>query len=404
MDDRVFEVLFKRVCSVVEALQPFTLETADIHRMWFGPRGFFLLSPKGVEGRVDLVRHALRYADWAQKFSAEYLNTRLRDIIEIHATQGADQAKHALRSLVAELEAYAEEHTVYLPIFGIAIPDAPTREFGGIVLHQATTAFLQRIAAEQSFDAPYVKRQTDAEVRAEVRVTAEPTHAVVRAEERCTALIDTLRFWMACMTPKGTPCAIGLQGDVVTTERPRIIFNNESGAKRFDPHRSRRIPGFPLTQDVLKALQHERLDAIAALIDTPAKQQTAFDKLLLHALHVFGNGKVQAAAPDRFLNLVTCLETFLSTGEGNITQNVAEGVVMFFAVHVSERIRLKKELQRLYKIRSKLSHGEHAATVPEDLYLLEDLVKSFLLAMIEHRDQFRSKQDLLTMLEQERLS
>jgi hypothetical protein len=82
---------------------------------------------------------------------------------------------------------------------------------------------------------------------------------------------------------------------------------------------------------------------------------------------------------------------------------VTEGVVMFFAIPVGERLRLKKELQRLYRTRSKLSHGEHTEILPDDLYLLEDLAKSFLVAMIECRDKFRSKQELLSFLERERL-
>lgn len=101
MDERFFDVLFKNVSDVVEALQPFTL-AADIHRMWYGSRGFFLLSPEGVARRRDLVRHAVRYSDWGHKFSAEYLSGRLRDVIEIHALHGADKAREALRSLVAE--------------------------------------------------------------------------------------------------------------------------------------------------------------------------------------------------------------------------------------------------------------------------------------------------------------
>lgn len=225
----------------------------------------------------------------------------------------------------------------------------------------------------------------------------------MRAEEACGPSIDVLRFWMGCMTKKGTSCAIGLQGDVVTTERPRIIVNKNADSKRFDPHHSRRVPGFPLSQEVLDNLQKAGLDSIASLIDTPINKRTAFDKLLLHALHFFGSSKVQAAETDRFLNLVTCFETFLTTGDGNITQSVTEGVVMFFSIPVGERLRLKKELQRLYRTRSRLSHGEHTEILPDDLYLLEDLAKSFLVAMIECRDKFRSKQELLSFLERERL-
>lgn len=404
MDERVSEVLFKAISAVVEALQPFTPATADIHRMWYGPRGYFLLSPEGLVRRLDLIRRALRYGDWSDKFSPSYLAARLRDIIEIHALEGADAARSAFRSLVGELDAYAEQHTVFLPIFGISVPDAPARTLGGIILHQSNAAFLERLAAGDFVPVPYLTRQTDAEVWAEIRVAAEPTHAVTRAEERCGPVIDILRYWMACMTKHGTSCAIGLQGDVVTTERPRIVVNDSSGARRFDPHHSRRIPGFPLSQEVLDKLREAQLDVLAPLLDKPAKTHTAFQKLLLHAIHIYGSSRVQAAASDRFLNLVRCLETFLSAGDGNITQNVAEGVVMFFAVPVAERVRLKKELQQHYKTRSKLSHGEHVEILGDDLYQLDDLVRSFLFAMVDCRDRFQSKKDLLGFLEAQRLA
>jgi hypothetical protein len=100
--------------------------------------------------------------------------------------------------------------------------------------------------------------------------------------------------------------------------------------------------------------------------------------------------------------MITVLETFLTTGEGNITQAVSEGAVMFFPV--TERVRLKKELQRLYKTRSKLSHGENNIILAEDLFQLEDIAKSFLGAMIAHREEFRTKDDLQRTLEKERLS
>jgi hypothetical protein len=159
-----------------------------------------------------------------------------------------------------------------------------------------------------------------------------------------------------------------------------------------------------LSQEVLDKLREARLDALAALIDKPAKDRTAFHKILLHAVHVYGSARVQATAADRFLNLVRCVETFLTTGDGNITQSVSEGVVMFFDVPFSERLRLKKELHQLYKIRSKLSHGEHIEILADDLYQLDDLAKNFLIAMIEHRDRFQSREDLLKYLEERRLA
>jgi hypothetical protein len=98
------------------------------------------------------------------------------------------------------------------------------------------------------------------------------------------------------------------------------------------------------------------------------------------------------------------LEAFLTVGDGPINQSVAEGVVIFLAVPVEERIRLKKELQRLYRYRSRIAHGEQTSIPFPDLCLLEDLTKTFLLAMLQRRERFASKEALLAALEARRLS
>jgi hypothetical protein len=212
-----------------------------------------------------------------------------------------------------------------------------------------------------------------------------------------------MRFWMACMAPPCTPCAIGLQGDIITGERPRVITNNQAN-HCYDPNRSRVIPGFPVTDHTMSLLQSAHIDDLAVVISTPRPQQSKFTKLLLHALHLFGNATTAALPTDRFMHLIMTLEAFLTVGDAPISQSVAEGVVIFLAVPVAERVRLKKELQRFYKLRSKLAHGEQTSVPPTDLYVLEDLTRTFLLAMIQHRNAYASKEAFLAALEARRLS
>ena len=104
------------------------------------------------------------------------------------------------------------------------------------------------------------------------------------------------------------------------------------------------------------------------------------------------------------MHLIMTLEAFLTVGDAPITQSVAERVVIFLAVPVAERVRLKKELQRFYKLRDKLAHGEQASVPPTDPYVLEDLTRTFLLAMIHHRNAYASKEAFLAALEAGRLS
>jgi len=398
LDKRRFDVLFQRFCAIARSVEPMTAANITMNGMWYGPRGFFLLRPEAAIPYQQFVTDVLREADWDQKFSREYLRSQLRPLLEEFILTGEPSAKTGLQALFDHLSAFNDAQTVYLPILGLNLDDAPRRDIAGVVLHRATDEFLNTIVIPDTLD--YIKRQTETRVWAEVTIIAETHRAATRAEERCHPLIDVLRFWMACMTPPGTPCAIGLQGDIVTAERPRII--TKPNGPTYDPHRSRLIPGFPLCDHTMTVLQSVHVDVLADLITTP--QQSKFVKLLLHALHVFGNATAAALHPDRFMNLMMTLEAFLTVGDAPINQSVAEGVVIFLAVPVAERVRLKNELQRLYRLRSKIAHGDQTTVPPDQLCLLEDLTKTFLVAMIQHRNQFASKQAFLDALEERRLS
>src|ERR1017187_9324902 len=400
LDQRRFDVLFSRLCGMGAKLEPLTLENATIRGMWWGPRGAFILPPQATSEYHQLITEILRESDWEQKFSRQYLSNRLRPIVEDCVLADKAAVRAGLRGLIDHLAAFDEAHTVYLPLLGVALDDVPRRELGGIILHRATDDFLQRITIPDTAD--YIKRQTETFAWAEVTVVAEPHHAASRAEEACQPLIDVLRFWMACMTPTGTPCAIGLQGDIITAERPRIITNADA-PQAYEPHRSRLVPGFPISDHTMTELRKVQTASRTSSRPLPYNAPGS-SKLLVHALHVFGNATSAARQSDRFMHLMMTLEAFLTVGDAPINQSIAEGVVIFLAVPVVERVRLKKELQRLYRYRSKLAHGEQTSIPFPDLCLLEDLTKSFLIAMVQHRDQFVSKETLLAALEARRLS
>jgi hypothetical protein len=382
-------------------VEPLTLQNAAMAGMWGGARGMFILPPDAASKYWQFLAEMLEHADWEQRFSIEYLNKRLRTVLEDYALLGEAIARTSFQALTDHLTAFDEEQTVYLPLLGVTLDSAPRFELGGITLHRATDDFLKSITTPETTE--YIKRQSETRVWAEVKIIAEQHRAASRAEEACQPLIDVLRFWMACMAPSGTHYAIGLQGDVVTSERPRVIID-ANGRHAYDPNRSRLIPGFPVCDRTITVLQSGHLDSLADLLTTTEAPRSRFIKLLLQALHLFGNASAAALPSDRFMNLMMALEAFLTVGDAPINQSVAEGVVIFLAVPLAERVRLKKELQRLYRLRSKLAHGEHTGVPVSDLCLLEDLTRSFLTAMIQQRNEFNSKEELLATLEKRRLS
>jgi hypothetical protein len=221
LDQRRFDVLFSRLCAIAANVEMLTLGNATMVGMWFGPRGFFILPTEANAAYGHFITGFLREDDWELKFSFQYVNPRLLEVLEDYKLLGVTAARNRLEELTHHLEAFNQTQIVFLPLLGLTLDDQLQRVFGGITLHRATDEFLRSITKPETTE--YVKRQTGTFVWAEVTVLAEPHRAASRAEEACQPLIDVLRFWMACMAPAGTPCAIGLQGDIVTAERPRII-------------------------------------------------------------------------------------------------------------------------------------------------------------------------------------
>jgi hypothetical protein len=115
--------------------------------------------------------------------------------------------------------------------------------------------------------------------------------------------------------------------------------------------------------------------------------------MLVSGLHWFGKSEIQPDRTDSFLNLTTVLEIFLTQGGAPITNQIDEGVVMFFDLSIDERRKLKGEL------RSKISHSGSSAILVFDHLSLRRIVRDFLSSMIRNRGEFEGKKALLTYLE-----
>ena len=145
MDERVFEVLFKAISAVVGALEPFTPSTADIHRMWHGPRGYFQLSPGGLSRRLDLIRRTLRYGDWSDKtFSFLSRGAAARH----HRNPRAGRCRLGAALFAPSSRNWALTRSS-MPSScrssTSAFPMHPPVPLGGIILHQSDAAFLERL-------------------------------------------------------------------------------------------------------------------------------------------------------------------------------------------------------------------------------------------------------------------
>jgi len=85
---------------------------------------------------------------------------------------------------------------------------------------------------------------------------------------------------------------------------------------------------------------------------------------------------------NQFLNLVTCLETFLGKGE-DVTKTVTCGVSVVLRTTQEERMRLWKRMDDLYDHRSDLTHGSKSIILDADLDDLWQITGDFVASMIQ---------------------
>jgi hypothetical protein len=91
-----------------------------------------------------------------------------------------------------------------------------------------------------------------------------------------------------------------------------------------------------------------------------------FFRMLLRGLHWFAVSQTQVERENELLNLITCLETFLSDGK-SITNAVAVNAAHLLATGLEARLEIKRKLQGLYSVRSGVSHGGQKAILEQEL-------------------------------------
>jgi|ERR1035437_1269055 hypothetical protein len=191
----------------------------------FGTPGgtFYSLLDETNETFEGIVRRLLKHADWSTKFSENHMIDRVRGVLG-HAIDVGDTGSIAtdFGDLLKQLQAYSAEHTVYVPIQGLAmmIPDI---NMGSIILRNVAGEFNSRLDQLCSrLEGFRAQRLPGIKVFAEFRAVAEPIRAEERAEDEARRVVDVLRYWMSwCTYPDGR-FSVGLQAGCATEQDRRL--------------------------------------------------------------------------------------------------------------------------------------------------------------------------------------
>lgn len=144
---------------------------------------------------------------------------------------------------------------------------------------------------------------------------------------------------------------------------------------------------FELGDSAIRQMQEIGAFKLSEIFAKPEKQLTDFEKTLLRTVHWFSSSTTQHEIENQLLNLITCLETLLTPRDGNpIGTAIAEGVAIIIRTGAENRIILKKKVQKIYRLRSAVSHGGKKEIFESDVKELIEISKALIKTMIKRKD------------------
>ncbi len=352
----------------------------------------FMLVDNAINEYEKLLGRLLQQEGWQEKFSAEYLSKAMQRILATLLKEGktTESAGRLFDHLTEEFDNYSREYIIYVPLAGISLY-TDSFPMGKITFRKMTDAYI-----------------TEGIVCAEFYVSAEPQRARERAEEEVRHVLDLLRYAISVLSSRNLNIAVGLQGEVVNVIRTTPTLALDGQSYELPSSYKGPLQPFELSPENIQKMEQIGVFKVADVLKIPGKM-TDFEKTLLHGIHWFATSQTQFEKENEFLNLMTCLETFLTPSgttliSPSLANLVAEGTARLLTAELKNRMALKERLKSLYGARSGVSHGGEKAILESDLADLRSIAKELIFQMIERKDEFPTHKALLKWLDERRLA
>jgi hypothetical protein len=230
---------------------------------------------------------------------------------------------------------------------------------------------------------------------------AEPNRARELAEQETQLALDLLRYSIPALYRDGEIIRIGLSSQMSFIYQQTLSLSSDS----FLTYRNLLHRDYEISKNNFTVLREIGVFEVSDILRKPYEDLNDFEKTLLRGIHWFADSQTQVKIENEFLNLVTCLEVFFTPDKGDpISSSIAEGTALLLGEDLKERKRIKRRVKELYSLRSQVSHGGHSSILNKDVVDLKFIAMKLLVKMIEWRETFKSRRNLIDWLEDKRLS
>jgi hypothetical protein len=237
---------------------------------------------------------------------------------------------------------------------------------------------------------------------ATIKLTAEPKKAFEIAQEEAEKSISLLRiFSPAFSTAKVTSYCVAPM-DRQNIEPYLMFYVIDNKLSRITIEGLQPADQWLLNNSVISQIEPciKLLDKVLLL-----KKHTEFQTVVLYALKLYSLSSISQAIEDKLVYILISLEVVLLRNEQEpISQNIGERIAFFISEKGEERRAIVKQVKSIYSLRSKfIHHGQNL----NDLKIMESFMinaRLFFQKLILSINQFKTKEQFLSNLEEIKFS
>lgn len=375
----------------------------------------FALNDEVHAKQIDIVSDLLKKDGWIKKFSQEYVDGRISEIVSQNVGSPDNSGiESKFLSLVQECEAFDTETTVFIPLEGIALK-VPELILGKIRLVSVTPEYLSdlrknatliskdTLGTEENKEmalsiANGMIDQFQGSVCAERKVVAESTRAreIVREELRLTVAI--LNFLADALVPKYFNARVGLKGEFFRGQRFELARENDSF--KWQQLVTGPLGGLTIDEKALKLIRELKIQELAELVTQDEfEAEKTFEGTILTAIHFHSHSRELPDPADKLLSLMTAVESFFETSQKSISNTIASGCALVLCKSLEDRLKLRSLVSKLYGLRSSISHFGEGKVIGSDLAQFSLISWQLICFAIEIRDRFKNKKEFNQWIE-----
>ncbi|MCD4786337.1 MAG: hypothetical protein K8T10_21140 [Candidatus Eremiobacteraeota bacterium] len=228
----------------------------------------------------------------------------------------------------------------------------------------------------------------NAKTVAEYEVVAEPKKAKEKAEQETRKALDLLRYAIHWFGYPGLK--IGLSGELIGGKHNTLVFSSKDiiiDVEIVEQY-------CDISEKNLKIMYDIGLFELSEILKKQETERTSFEKTLLQAVHWFSSSQNQLKIENEFLNLISCLESLLLSGDKKepITRNLSLLTSILLENDEAKRHGICNRIQELYGKRSRLTHGGTKSLIKKNdckylLYVAGNLIRRFTGLIDEYDDK-----------------